>query len=118
MAPRDGTVVLGGGAAGMMAAISAAEGGEHVILLEANQQLGRKILISGNGRCNLTNLKADSEEHYHGGNPHFRRQVLGQYTLGETLDFFGRFKNRVFRKYRMCFARDQFGKYRLAYKEA
>ena len=73
-----------------MAAIRAAEGGEQVILLEANQQLGRKILISGNGRCNLTNLKADSEEHYHGGNPHFRRQVLGQYSLGKTLDFFDR----------------------------
>ena len=89
LAPRSGTVVLGGGAAGMMAAIRAAECGEQVILLEANQQLGRKILISGNGRCNLTNLEADAEVHYHGGNPQFRRRVLGQYTLRNTLDFFG-----------------------------
>ena len=90
MAPKAETVVLGGGAAGMMAAIRAAEGGEQVILLEANQQLGRKILISGNGRCNLTNLEADSEGHYHGGNPHFRRRVLGQYSLQKTLDLFAR----------------------------
>ena len=90
VSPKAGTVVLGGGAAGMMAAIRAAEGGEQVILLEANQQLGRKILISGNGRCNLTNLEADSEAHYHGDNPQFRRRVLGQYSLQKTLDFFGR----------------------------
>ena len=82
------TLVIGGGAAGMMAAVSAARLGEEVVLLEGNQQLGRKILISGNGRCNLTNVDADSPLHYHGGNPRFVRPVLKKYPLRQTLAFF------------------------------
>ena len=54
-------VVVGGGAAGMMAAITAAERGKHVLLLEKNAQLGRKIRITGKGRCNITNA-CDMEE--------------------------------------------------------
>ena len=82
------TIVVGGGAAGMMAAISAAAQGERVTVLEANRQLGRKILISGNGRCNLTNLDGDRVVHYHGENPHFIRGVLEKFTVEETLRFF------------------------------
>ena len=48
-------VVIGGGAAGMMAAISAAEGGASVTLLEPNERLGKKLNITGKGRCNVTN---------------------------------------------------------------
>ena len=48
-------VVVGGGAAGMMAALSAAQSGACVILLERNQKVGRKLYITGKGRCNLTN---------------------------------------------------------------
>ena len=48
-------VVLGGGAAGMMAALSAREAGAAVTLLEPNEKLGRKLYITGKGRCNLTN---------------------------------------------------------------
>ena len=81
-------VVVGGGAAGMMAALSAARVGKRTILLEANSQLGRKILVSGNGRCNFTNLKADEVHHYHGASPHFRRTVLGQFGVRDTLAFF------------------------------
>ena len=84
---RD-TTVVGGGAAGMMAAIVAAESGEQVALLEGNEQLGRKILISGNGRCNLTNLAADEQKHYHGIHPHFSRAILQQFRLRDTLKFF------------------------------
>lgn len=51
-------VVVGGGAAGMMAAITAAERGKHVLLLEKNAQLGRKIRITGKGRCNVTDRKS------------------------------------------------------------
>jgi len=72
----------------MMAAIVAAELGERVTLLEGNAQLGRKILISGNGRCNLTNLAADDRKHYHGNHPHFSRSVLHQFRLDDTLAFF------------------------------
>jgi len=82
------TVVVGGGAAGLMAAISAAGAGERVELLEGNPRLGRKILISGNGRCNLTNQEADDPWHYHGGYPGFVRPSLERFSLQQTLDFF------------------------------
>jgi predicted Rossmann fold flavoprotein len=82
-------LVVGGGAAGIMAAICSAEKGRRTALLEGNQQLARKVLISGNGRCNLTNRDADAPEHYHSPQPRFARQVLGAFPLRRTLDFFG-----------------------------
>ena len=82
------TIVVGGGAAGMMAAISAAVLNRPVVLLESNRSLGRKILISGNGRCNLTNSDADRPSHYHGHSPHFIRAVLEKYCVAEALGFF------------------------------
>lgn len=58
--------VIGGGASGMMAAITAAEDRDNrVILFERQQRVGRKLLATGNGRCNLTNTGA-SGENYHG----------------------------------------------------
>ena len=48
-------IVIGGGAAGMMAALFAARGGAHVVLLERNEKLGKKVYITGKGRCNVTN---------------------------------------------------------------
>ena len=48
-------IVVGGGAAGMMAAIFAARNGQNVTLLEKNEKLGKKIFITGKGRCNITN---------------------------------------------------------------
>ena len=54
-------VVIGGGPAGMMAAISAAKNGNEVILLEKNKSLGRKLLITGKGRCNITSSLEMSE---------------------------------------------------------
>ena len=87
MKSRD-CIVIGGGAAGMLAAIVAAEAGERVTLLEGSGKLGRKILISGNGRCNLTNRAADALSHYHGTHPRFVRSALDQFRLEETLAFF------------------------------
>ena len=72
----------------MLAAIVAAEAGERVTLLEGSGKLGRKILISGNGRCNLTNKAADDLSHYHGTHPRFVRSALDQFRLEETLAFF------------------------------
>ncbi len=72
----------------MLAAIVAAEAGEQVTLLEGSGKLGRKILISGNGRCNLTNRAADDLRHYHGTHPRFVRSALDQFRLEETLAFF------------------------------
>lgn len=82
------TIVVGGGAAGIMAAIRSAESGRATALLEGNQQLGRKILISGNGRCNLSNRAADDPSHYHCTQPRFPRQVLAAFPLPRTLGFF------------------------------
>ena len=83
------TVVVGGGAAGLMAALGAAEAGQSVVVLEANKQLGRKILISGNGRCNITNIDGDDITHFHGADPRFVRTVLEQLPVAETLALFG-----------------------------
>jgi predicted Rossmann fold flavoprotein len=81
-------LVIGAGAAGMMAAIRAAEGGASVRLLEGSREPGRKILISGNGRCNLLNLDGDDPAHYHGGNPRFVRPALQALPVAETQSFF------------------------------
>ena len=54
-------IVIGGGAAGMMAAVAAAQKGHQVLLLEKNEKLGKKIYITGKGRCNLTNA-CDTQE--------------------------------------------------------
>lgn len=80
-------LVIGGGASGLMAAIAAAEHGAKVTLLERNRQVGKKILVTGNGRCNLTNMNQDSAC-YRGGEPGFASTVFRQFGLSETLRFF------------------------------
>ena len=67
--------VIGGGAAGMMAAITAAKEGAQVTILERNDRVGKKILQTGNGKCNLGN-RALSVECYHGGDLEWIRDVL------------------------------------------
>lgn len=86
---RCKTLVIGGGAAGMMAAIQAAAAAPgRVILLEGSRELGRKILISGNGRCNLLNVDGDDPAHYHGTHPRFVRPALAAFGVQESLQFF------------------------------
>ena len=58
-------MIIGGGASGLIAAVALARGGRRVVLLEQQERVGRKLLSTGNGRCNLTNLKAGTEN-YHG----------------------------------------------------
>jgi hypothetical protein len=77
-------IVLGGGAAGLMCAIEAGKRGRGVLLIERNQQVGRKILISGGGRCNFTNLYA-APEHYISGNPDFARSAMARYTPADFI---------------------------------
>lgn len=79
--------VIGGGAAGLVAAISAAENGGEVVIYESGARCGRKILATGNGRCNLTNINA-SLENYHGADPGFIRNVMDNFWVEETMDFF------------------------------
>ena len=81
-------IVIGGGAAGMMAAITAAgEQNNRVVLLERQQRLGRKLLSTGNGRCNLSNLNA-SPAHYHGEDAAFAVPALKRLPPEAVLDFF------------------------------
>lgn len=80
-------LILGGGASGMMAALTAAEAGCRVILAERQARVGRKLLATGNGRCNLTNLHA-APEHYHGTDPDFCRPALAAFGPEAALDFF------------------------------
>lgn len=78
--------VIGGGAAGMLAALTAAEGGHRVLLLERQSRVGRKLLATGNGRCNLSNYHV-SPAHYHGG-AGFCGFALSQFDVGATLQYF------------------------------
>lgn len=78
--------IIGGGAGGMVAALTAAENGHEVLLLERQSRVGRKLLATGNGRCNLTNYNA-SPAHYHGGNG-FCGYALAQFDVARTLQFF------------------------------
>ena len=76
---RADVLVIGGGAAGMMCAIQAGRRGRSVIILEKAKLPGRKIRISGGGRCNFTNLNAQPE-HYVSQNPRFCISALSRYT--------------------------------------
>ena len=83
-------VVIGGGASGIMAALTAAENRENrVILLERQQRIGRKLLATGNGRCNLSNTGA-APDHYHGEQADFAASALAKFPPRDTLDYFGK----------------------------
>ena len=79
--------IIGGGAAGMMAAITAAKEGARVTILERNDRVGKKILQTGNGKCNLGNL-ALGAECYHGGDPEWITEVLERFGTEDTIRFF------------------------------
>lgn len=82
-------IVIGAGPAGMMAAISAAKNNNEVILLDGNEKVGKKLFITGKGRCNVTNSKDISEFFdYIPGNPHFLYSALYSYTNEDTINFF------------------------------
>ena len=80
-------IVIGGGAAGMVAAITASEQGKHVLLLEKSDRPGRKMLASGNGRCNLMN----SGPLKYFGDDEFANQVLQHCTRQDITSFFNRY---------------------------
>ncbi len=78
-------VILGAGAAGLLCAITAGRRGQRVVVLDHARQAGEKILISGGGRCNFTNLHC-TPERFLSGNPHFCRSALARYTPYDFLD--------------------------------
>lgn len=76
---RYDVIILGAGAAGLMCAIEAGRRGRRVVVLERADRIGKKILISGGGRCNFTNLHT-SPENFLSANPHFAKSALARYT--------------------------------------
>jgi predicted Rossmann fold flavoprotein len=77
-------IVLGGGAAGLMCAIEAAKRGTRVVVLERADRIGKKILISGGGRCNFTNIHC-RPENFISDNPHFAKSALATYTPADFI---------------------------------
>ncbi len=78
-------VILGAGAAGLMCAIEAGRRGRRVALLDRAERPGKKILISGGGRCNFTNIHCQPEN-FLSGNPHFAKSALARYTPDDFLE--------------------------------
>ena len=82
-------VVVGAGAAGMMAAVTAARSGVEVLLLEHMQRCGRKLRITGKGRCNLTNDSSNEEIMRNvTTNPKFLFAALRRFSSADTKEFF------------------------------
>lgn len=80
-------IILGGGASGITASIVAKDMGSDVAILEGNDRIGKKILTTGNGRCNITNENISSCK-YHSSNDDFCESTLNQFTLEDTKNFF------------------------------
>jgi predicted Rossmann fold flavoprotein len=72
-------IIVGGGASGLLCAITAGQRGRRVLVLDSSNKLGKKILMSGGGRCNFTNLNIDPDN-FLSNNPHFCKSALSRYT--------------------------------------
>jgi predicted Rossmann fold flavoprotein len=81
---KTDVVILGAGAAGMMCAIEAGKRGRRVVLLDHAERVGKKILISGGGRCNFTNIHT-RPENFLSENPHFAKSALARYTPSDII---------------------------------
>jgi len=78
-------VIIGAGAAGLMCAIAAGQRGRRVLVLDHANKVGKKILMSGGGRCNFTNLYS-TPENFISTNPHFMKSALSRYTPADFID--------------------------------
>ena len=95
--------IVGGGASGMMAAVAAGSDCDSVLLLERGGRIGRKLLATGNGRCNISNRNAQYKG-YHGGAPDFVRPALQQFPVDQTLRLFEEMGLPVVEEERTVFA--------------
>src|SRR5687767_625144 len=93
-------IVIGGGAAGLFCAIEAGKRGRKVLVVEHNREVGRKIVISGGGRCNFTNSNT-RPENFVSQNPHFAKSALARYTPEDFI--------RLVRKHRIDFYEKKLG---------
>lgn len=87
---RFDAVIIGAGAAGMFCAAQAGQAGSRVLLIDNGKKPGRKILMSGGGRCNFTNLYVEPAA-YLSQNPHFCKSALARYTQWDFIDLVGRY---------------------------
>ena len=90
-------VIIGGGAAGMFCAIEAGKRGRRVLVIEHNAEVGRKIIISGGGRCNFTNVDAQPEN-FISANPHFAKSALARYTPQDFIELVKKHKILFYEK--------------------
>lgn len=90
-------VIIGGGAAGLFCAIEAGRRGRRVLVIERNAQLGRKIIISGGGRCNFTNINT-APENFVSENPHFCKSALARYTPRDFVELVEKHKILFYEK--------------------
>ncbi|MHC4379617.1 MAG: NAD(P)/FAD-dependent oxidoreductase, partial [Planctomycetota bacterium] len=88
MAKPVQVAVIGGGAAGLMAALWAARAGAKAVLLESSDQTGRKILISGGGRCNLLPSVSEDTDFYTSGSRNVLKRLFKTWRLQQMIDFF------------------------------
>src|SRR5204863_5004734 len=88
--PARRVAVIGAGAAGSMAAIFAAAAGAETMLLERTKDGGRKILISGGGRCNILPASVDESRFVTDSSPHTLRRIVRSWPLAEQIAFFER----------------------------
>jgi len=86
--PYD-VIILGAGGAGLMCAATAAQRGKRVLVIDHNSEPGRKILISGGGRCNFTNIHT-APDRYLSANPHFAKSALGRFTPDDFIELVDR----------------------------
>ena len=82
---KTDVIIIGAGAAGLMCAIEAGKRRRRVIVLEGANKPGKKILMSGGGRCNFTNLHINPND-YISHNPHFCKSALSRYTQWDFID--------------------------------
>ena len=90
-------IVIGGGAAGLFCAIEAGKRGRKTLVIEHNAQVGRKIVISGGGRCNFTNI-ATKPENFISANPHFCKSALARYTPQHFVELVKKHKIEFYEK--------------------
>lgn len=90
-------VIIGAGAAGLFCAIEAGKRGRKVLIIEHNAQIGRKILISGGGRCNFTNLNV-RPENFISENPHFCKSALARYTSNDFIELVKKYEIEFYEK--------------------
>lgn len=95
--PCYDTIIIGAGAAGLMCALTAGQRGRRVLVLERANKVGKKILMSGGGRCNFTNLHV-SPERFLSANPHFCKSALSRYSQWDFIELLERHHIEYFEK--------------------